>query len=247
VALVIVPVLCAMFMRLDGEPRRRPSRPAARWTLAGLGVLLLLLVARASPVAAVTLSVTAVALILLHRTLLMVRLARWFQDRAVPWMVDRYERRCAGRSATGRGGGGLRRLLAGASFGVFGRFERGGGVLPREHPAGPGVRDRRRAERHRAGLHQPAARADRGRSSGIPGVGDVESVVTTVGGGDQWSGMFGGAATGRWPIAFRPYFEEREGDAFALMAAMQESLGDGIAGAEVKVASPSNSPPTARP
>jgi multidrug efflux pump subunit AcrB len=31
VALVIVPPLCAMFMRLDSAPPR-PLRPAARWT-----------------------------------------------------------------------------------------------------------------------------------------------------------------------------------------------------------------------
>ncbi|NIP15287.1 MAG: MMPL family transporter, partial [Pseudomonadales bacterium] len=44
VALVIVPVLCAMFMKLDSEPRR-PLRPAARYTLLAVGGLVLLGVA----------------------------------------------------------------------------------------------------------------------------------------------------------------------------------------------------------
>jgi multidrug efflux pump len=239
VALVLVPVLCALFMRLDGAPSP-PMRPAARWTLAGLGVLLLLLVARASPVAAVTLSVTAVALILLHR-LLMVRLARWFQDRAVPWMVDRYERRLrwALRHRAVVVAGSVVTLVA--SFGVFGAANAGVEFFPENIPpaqvfvtadvpsgTAPAFTNRL-TERIETQLAE------------IPGVGDVESVVTTVGGGDQWSGMFGGSGDGTVAVAFRPY-EEREGDAFALMAAMQESLGDGIAGAEFKVAAPSNSP-----
>src|SRR5690606_6616796 len=48
VALVIVPTLCAMYMRLDGEPRP-PLRPAARWTLIGIAALVFLFVACTNP------------------------------------------------------------------------------------------------------------------------------------------------------------------------------------------------------
>jgi multidrug efflux pump len=239
VALVLVPVLCALFMRLDGAPAPR-MRPAARWTLAGLGVLLLLVVASASPVAAVTLSVTAVALVLLHR-LLMVRLARWFQARAVPWMVARYESRL--RWALGHRavvvGGSVATLVA--SFVAFGALNAGVEFFPENIPpaqvfvtadvpsgTAPAFTDRL-TQRIEAQL------------AGIEGIDDAESVVTTVGGGGQWSGLFGGGGDGTVTVSFRPY-EERQGDAFEIMAAMQARLGEGIAGAEFKVAAPSNSP-----
>jgi multidrug efflux pump len=244
VALVLVPVLCALFMRLDGAPSA-PMTPPARWTLVGAGVLVLLVLARASPVAAVTLTVTAVALILLHR-LVMVRLARWFQARAVPWMIERYERRLrwALRRRAIVVGGAVATLIA--SFIAFATLNAGVEFFPESIPppqvfvtvdvpsgTAPTFTDRL-TERIEAQLAE------------VPGIEDVESVVTTVGGGSQWSGLFGGGGDGTVTVSFRPY-EERQGDAFQLMAAMQERLGAGIAGADFKVAAPNHSPADGKP
>jgi len=91
VALVIVPVLCALFMRLEGE-RSAPLSPAARWTLLGGAGLLFLGIAAANPLTAVLLAATVIGLVIVHR-LVLARVGRWFQDRAVPFMIDRYERR----------------------------------------------------------------------------------------------------------------------------------------------------------
>src|SRR5690606_6649953 len=91
VALVVVPVLCALFMRLDGEAAP-PLRPAARWAGAAIAGLLLLGIAGANPLTAVLLAATGVALILLHRFVL-VRMARWFQDTVLPFLIRAYERR----------------------------------------------------------------------------------------------------------------------------------------------------------
>ena len=69
VALVIVPVLCAMFMKLDGTPST-PLRPAARWTLIGAAGLILLIVAGMNPLTAALLALTAVGLWALQRYVL---------------------------------------------------------------------------------------------------------------------------------------------------------------------------------
>jgi multidrug efflux pump len=69
VALVIVPPLCAMFMRLDGAPAAAAAA-CARWTLLGAGGMVLLLIASGNPLAALLLAGTAVALIVLHRVVL---------------------------------------------------------------------------------------------------------------------------------------------------------------------------------
>ncbi|HSG08440.1 MAG TPA: efflux RND transporter permease subunit, partial [Longimicrobiales bacterium] len=55
VALVIVPTLCAMFMKLDGTPTR-PLRPAARWTVAAAAGLAFVIVLGRNPLSAVLLA-----------------------------------------------------------------------------------------------------------------------------------------------------------------------------------------------
>ena len=61
VALTVVPTLCAMFMRLDHEPRRT-LLPTARWTLLGGGALVLLVMVMQNPLTAVLLVGTGVGL-----------------------------------------------------------------------------------------------------------------------------------------------------------------------------------------
>ena len=244
VALVLVPVLCALFMRLDGEPTP-PMRPAARWTLVGAAILALLVIASGSPVAAVTLSVTAVALIALHR-LVMVRLARWFQTRAMPWITGRYERRLrwALRHRAVVVGTAVATLVG--SFVVFGALNAGVEFFPENiPPAQVFVTADVPAGTSPAFTNRLTERIE-AQLADIPGIGDVESVVSTVGGGGQWAGMFGGSGDGTVTVSFVPY-QDREGDAFEIMAAMQERLGEGIAGAEFKVAPPNDGPSDGKP
>ncbi|HUF75118.1 MAG TPA: efflux RND transporter permease subunit, partial [Longimicrobiales bacterium] len=90
VALVIVPTLCAMWMKLDGAPSE-PLRPAMRWTLIGGAALALLIVAGANPLTAVLLAATAIGLWALYRFVL-EGAARRFQTVLLPGVVDNYER-----------------------------------------------------------------------------------------------------------------------------------------------------------
>ncbi len=79
VALIVVPTLCAMFMKLDGTPPR-PLRPAARWALMGAAGLAFLVVAGMNPLSAVLLAGTAVGLWALQKYVL-AGAARRFQER----------------------------------------------------------------------------------------------------------------------------------------------------------------------
>ncbi|MBT8337081.1 MAG: efflux RND transporter permease subunit, partial [Gemmatimonadetes bacterium] len=89
VALVIVPVLCAMFMRVEGEPRK-PLTPAARWSLFGGTAVVLLAIAGSNVLTAVLLAGTAVGAWALYHFVL-ARASHVFQERWVPQMLDRYE------------------------------------------------------------------------------------------------------------------------------------------------------------
>ncbi|MBT7502565.1 MAG: efflux RND transporter permease subunit, partial [Gemmatimonadales bacterium] len=89
VALVVVPTLCAMFMKLDSE-ERTAMRPAMRWTLMASAGLLLLMIAGINPLSAGLLAATFVGLWALYKFVL-EGLSRSFQTVALPAMIDKYE------------------------------------------------------------------------------------------------------------------------------------------------------------
>ena len=89
VALVIVPTLCAIFLRPEDAPKRSLT-PVARWTIVGGVALAFLLVALGNLLTAVLLTATIVGVYALHRFVL-DRMARDFQARGLPALVRRYE------------------------------------------------------------------------------------------------------------------------------------------------------------
>jgi multidrug efflux pump subunit AcrB len=242
VALVIVPVLCALYMRLESEPPR-PFTPAARWTLLGGAALFLLVVAASNPLTAVLFLATAVGLLFLHR-LVLDRAARWFQDRAVPALIVGYERRL--RWALEH-----RLIVLGAAGGTFvltiiafGALNAGVEFFPESIPpatvyAQVDVPD----GTHVDFTNQIAERVE-AQLKEIAGIDDAESIVATAGSGGGNPFMGGGDAS--VAVNFRK-FEERRYDVFATLKEMQERVGKEFAGAEVTITKPQNGPPGGKP
>jgi multidrug efflux pump len=244
VALVLVPVLCALFMKLDGAPAR-PMRPAARHTLLGVSGLVFLLIAANNVIAAIMLAATAVALVVLHR-LVVVRLGHWFQTVAVPFAILRYERRLRWALDHRAAVIGTAVAVLVGSFMLFGAFNKGIELFPENIPPSQVfVKIDVPAGTSPAFTNSVTERIE-AQLAGIPGIGDAESRVATVGTSSQWGGIFGGSGDGTVTVSFRSY-EDREHDVFATMAAMQERLGEGIAGADFKVEKPSNGPASGKP
>jgi multidrug efflux pump len=243
VALVIIPPLCAMFMKLDSSPRRS-LRPAARWALLALAGGLLLALAGSSVLGAVLLAATAVAVYAVHTTLLS-RVGRWFQDRghAAP------HRRVRASPALGprpprthrdRGGRAARHVDGAVPF-----PGRGHGVLPGVHSAGVGHGAHRRAQRNVGDVHGRP-----GPARGIVARGHAGHGGRGVGGDDGQRGQR------RWVHGierrgqrhdqlrgFRPSRERRVRDAGAAAG----GVGAGMAGAEFRVEKPQNGPPSGKP
>ncbi|HWV58724.1 MAG TPA: efflux RND transporter permease subunit, partial [Longimicrobiales bacterium] len=246
VALVIVPVLCALYMRLDHMPPPAPPTRAAR--LAGFGVagLVLLMTAAANVLTAVLLAVTAVGLVALHRAVL-VRLARAFQDRFVPAIIAWYERRL--RWALDH-----RLIVVGGTVVAFivtviafVPLNAGVEFFPENIPPTTvyvtlDVPSGTRTEF----LNQVTQRIEE-QIAAIPGIEDLESLVATVGrssgGAADFMGLSGDATL---VLTFRKY-EDLTGDVFATIRRMQEELGIGIAGVEVTVEEQAMGPPTGAP
>lgn len=250
VALVIVPTLCAMFMKLDGTPRT-PMTPAMRWTLIGGGALLLLAVAGMNPLTAVLLALTAGFLWALHKFLL-DRLGRRFQDRTLPYSIDRlYEPslRWALRH---------RAVLLGGTFAMFvvtvmafGRFNAGIEYFPESMPPAQLIADIEAPVGTRASVTDEVVRRIETSLEGFPGSEDWESVVSVTGsagggGGNFMAGGPEGPEGGRVTVSLVD-FQNREADAFDVLADLQASLGNDIAGATITVDKPQEGPPQGAP
>ncbi len=243
VALVIVPVLCAMFMKLDSEPRR-PLRPAARYSLMAVGGLVLLGIAASNWLTAVLLVVLAVGIVAFHRKV-MSRIARWFQDTAVPEMVRRYE---------GRLRWALRHraivvtaavvALIGSAV-LFSFLNAGVEYFPESIPPAQVMAQIDVPSGTRPEFMNQVAETVEAQLREIQGIEDVESVVTTVG-SSGGAAMFGSGGDANVTVQFVD-FEDRRNDVFATLAAMQKTVGSGVAGAEVTVAQQEMGPPTGEP
>ena len=132
VALVIVPTLCAMFLRLDDDPAP-PLRPAARWTFIGAATLLLLMFAASNVLTAVLLAATVAFLWALNRYVI-VGIASRFQHKWLPRVLEEYEGRLRWaldhRAVVllGSGAGLVLTLM------LFGRFNAGVEYFPEDMP-----------------------------------------------------------------------------------------------------------------
>jgi multidrug efflux pump len=243
VALVIVPPLCAMFMKLDGGPSA-PLRPAARWTLLGVALLLMLVLAGGSLLAAVTLPVTAVGLYALHRFVLS-RASRSFQDRLLPRILDVYERRLRWalehRALVVLGSVAS---LVGVVF-LFGAFSAGTEYFPESiPPSSVSVRIDVPAGTA-ASFTDGIARRIEGTLTDFPGLEDAESVVATASEGVD-GGFMGSSVEGNIAINFVE-FDRRRHDAFETLRLLQAGVGRDIAGADIKVEKQQDGPPTGKP
>lgn len=243
VALVIVPPLCAMFMKLDGEPTQ-PLRPVARMTVIGVATLALIVIAMSSLLAALLMAVIGASLYALH-VFVLARAGRWFQDFGVPRIVDMYERRL--RWALDHRG----LIMAGAgitfvvSVGLFTVFNHGSEFFPESIPPASVIVRVDVPSGTAATFTDGIAARIENSLAGYDGIRDAESVVTTVSSGEG-GGFMGGSAEGNVTINFVD-FDVRTSDVFETLSRLQAGVGAGIAGADVKVEKPDNGPPTGAP
>jgi len=247
-ALIVIPALCAIFLRLEHAPRE-PLTPAARWTLIGTGALGLIAVMSANALTAVLLSATAVVLWALYRFVLRP-IADPFMERGLPWLLERYEsslRWVLRHRAVSLGIAGA--ILIG-TVGLFGRFSQGIVFFPEDFPPQQILVDVDAPVGSRADFTDGIVRRleeEVGRFEAVKR--DAESVVATVGGGGGGGFMGGGPSgsdRGRVTVALIDY-QDRWQDSRRILEEMQATVGSRIAGAEVTVEEQQQGPPTGPP
>jgi multidrug efflux pump len=250
VALVIIPTLCGMFMRLDGT-RGAPLTRAARWSIIGGVSLVLLGTASANPLTAGMFVATGAALWALHRFVLRGA-GRWFQDAFLPSAMDRYE-------------SGLRwslnhraKLIGGTVFAFVATFviylatPLGGGLeyFPEDMPPPMLTIDVETPVGTRASVTDDIVRRIEAELKAVSGREDWQSVVSVTGGGGGGGNPMGGGPSGpeggRLSISLVD-FQDREADSFATLAEMQASIGTEVAGATITVDKVAEGPPAGAP
>ena len=239
VALVIIPSLCGMFMRLEDTPRRG-LRPAARITLVASGVLVLAFVARANLLTAALLALTGL-LVWAFFHFVLNRVARDFQNRLVPMVVRIYE----GQLRWALDHRAVILALSAASFVItvplFVAFNHGIEFFPEDIPPKDVFVDVETPVGTRAAATDAYLRRIEAELMEAPGREDWKSrvAISGGGGGSAAASAFGqggpsGPDKGRTTISLVD-FQDRRNDAFAILAWMQENVGRDMAGADVTV------------
>ena len=237
VALVIVPTLCAMFLRLEDDPAP-PLRPAARWTMVGLAALIAIAVGIRNPLMVGLLAATVAGVFALH-ALLLRQMSIRFQTVWLPKILTQYERKL--RLALDHRGvlivGSIVGLIA--TVGLFSRFNAGVELFPEDMPPTQILIDMELPVGSTPEATDAIARRLEEDIKVLPGMEEAESVVVTVGGSGGGGGnpMGGGASgpnAGRVTVSMIE-FGKQELDSKELLTRMQATLGQDIAGADVKV------------
>ena len=252
VALVLVPTLCAMFMRLESEPSA-PLRPAARWTAMGLGGLLVLGIASANALTAGLLVATALILWFGYRFVLR-GFAKRFQESWVPAMQHSYERQL--RWALDH----RAVILAGTvvafvgSIALYSVAGQGSEYFPEDIPPKQVFVDIELPVGSRVEETDRILQRVEDELMSVSGREDWKSTVAVAGGGGGGNGagsmMGGGGPSGpdRGRVSLSMVdFQDQQSDVFATLGWMQEYIGDEIAGAEVTVEKLSEGAPTGAP
>jgi multidrug efflux pump subunit AcrB len=242
---VNIPSLCGQFLELEGAPRR-PLTRAARRLLIGAAGLVFLIVLAVNWLTALLMGLTALGLYLFH-TRVGVPATRWFMDAALPRIIADYERRL--RWALDH-----RSVVLGGAFGAlvltlvaFGMFSAGVEFFPERIPPATVYVQVEAPVGTRVEQTDAIARRIEAELGEVPSREDFESVVATV--GSQVSNDFG-ASTGSHLATVTVNFvdfQERVTDGFVTLERMRETIGTGIAGADIAVEKPADGPPTGAP
>ena len=233
VALVILPTLASRLIETEGvKGQRLPLAARIAFLFAAAGAL----------AAAVTVSWTTAALlaatgvgVLAFNRLIGKPGGHWLIHFGLPWIVRHYEsvlRWALRRRAV------VMALAVAALVGsgaLFSQNNSGVEFFPEDIPPSQVQVNVEAPLGTRVQQTDALVRGVEEQLAALPGMGDVESVVSTVGGS--------GTHLASVAVSFVPY-EERAKDVFATIESVRAGAGDGLAGAAITVEQPAMGPPT---
>lgn len=237
VALLIIPTLCARFLRLESEPTQKLP-PMARRVLMVMTAGIFFLIGLANPLSALV-TLMLVIFVLAGYRFLVRDISRKFQGSWLPNIMESYTKKL--ETAIDSNKVVLLSSISGLflTLLVFSWANSGVEFFPEDMPPEDIMVDVQLPVGSRAEATDEIAQQMEMTISEANGIVDASSVVATVGGsGSGGSNPMGGGAsgpnTGRVTVSMVE-FGSRQFDARDFLAEMQASLGTEVAGAEITV------------
>lgn len=246
VGLVINPVLCALFMSLEGDKKLGMTRKG-KLTIGGIVGFVLLIFIVQNPVSWSVLLALAVIVYLINR-FAFFPIATWWQRSGLNRLIGVYERSLVWALAH-RGTIILVSFITlVSSILLLGRFNAGVEFFPENIPPAQVYVQVETPVGTNAQFTDQIISDMEEKVKTIPQFDDIKSVVATS--GQKISAGFGGGGSsthlGTVSISFVDY-QEREHDIFEAIEYMRSTFGEGIIGADIVVEKPQSGPPTGKP
>ncbi|MBN2731989.1 MAG: efflux RND transporter permease subunit [Balneolaceae bacterium] len=250
VALVINPVICALFMRLENvddndRPKMTRKGKIALASIAGFFLLIALFV---NVLTWTMLLIAGLLLWLLNKYVLMP-VGTWWQKEGVHKLTDRYENWLKWSLDHGKTVVGIAVVTLFSSFVLFGIFNPGVEFFPENIPPAQAYIQVEAPVGTNVEFTKSIIDRLEKKVPTIPNNEDIESVLSTSGSAitaDPTGGQGNTSNKGTIVLNFVDY-ENREGSTFDAIEYARSNFTEDIAGAEVTVEKPQEGPPSGKP
>jgi len=250
VALVINPVLCGLFMRVETEQNRNRPRltTAGKRTLIG-GALVLAVVLLIIDLITWGMLIAVGLLLWAGNRLILKPIGHWWQTRGYGQVLQKYE----GVLRTSLRHPAITMLVAvvvlAGSFALFYRFNAGIEFFPEDIPPKDVYVQVEAPVGTNVDFTKHLIDTLEQRAALIPNDSDIKSILSTSGSAitNDFTASGGNSEyLGTVAVSFKDY-QLRRGSTIEAMEYMREHVGKGLAGAEITVEEPQQGPPTGKP
>ncbi|MBO6522712.1 MAG: efflux RND transporter permease subunit [Balneolaceae bacterium] len=249
VGLIINPVICALFMRVDGQEKRAQITKKGKRILIGVFSFFALIFLASSFITWTMLIILGVILWLINKYVL-EPIGRWWQREGLNKWIDRYEVSLTWALNHRLATIGISVLVLISSFFMLAMFPTGVEFFPEDIPPRDVYVQVETPIGSDVAYTKTIVDEVRDRVQNLPNIVDVNSVLATSGAlitADPGSSG-GGNTPNRGTVALNFVdFQEREGDVFAAMEFLRDHMSENIVGAKITVEQPPNGPPTGKP
>jgi len=250
VALVINPVLCALFMNLDqAEGSNKPTMTRKGKIVVSIVAGVALLIGLINSVLTWTMLAVLVLILWLANRYFMSPVGDWWQKKGLPVVLKRYEAILRWSLDHGKTIVAIAVIVLFSSFVVFGVFNPGLEYFPESIPPARAYVQVEAPVGTNVEFTKSVVDSLEEKVPNIPNSGDVESVLSTSGSAitsAPGSNQGNSSHLGTVVLNFVDY-QEREGTTFDAIEYARSHFSSGLAGAEITVEEEQQGPPSGKP
>ncbi|MGM0587334.1 MAG: efflux RND transporter permease subunit [Bacteroidota bacterium] len=249
VALVMNPVLCALFMRLEQEDDTDGPQMTRRGKYTMMGILgVILFFAVLNNALTWTMLLVLGGMLWLTNKFFLDPVGDWWQLKGLPKVLEKYEVSLRWALRHNIVTIGIAVLVLISSLGVFAVFNHGVEFFPEDIPPAQIYVQVEAPVGTNVDFTNGIIKDMADKVNTLPNPEDVESIVSTA--GSQITAGMGGSESssnkGTVALNFVDY-QKRNGDIFNALEFMRANFGEDLAGAEITVEEPQQGPPTGKP